>query len=1156
MLRRLQLALWCALLVAGCRVDRSIDPTLILTGCTANADCPGSQTCQPTNGFSYCTATSPAFSVTGPALTPDFAPHALIGPKSQLRAVFSATAAATGHAFLIGPGGTRIEWTAGPNLSFLLEGKKVEPLQDGLYTLFSYFQDGAGHLVTGAPVAVEVDRTAPVSRAPRFTLTPAPGTLAAQFGLALTAAGPATTVTAQLLLDEALGPDTRLELLGPDAGRALAFTATDGGLLELRPPADPALPQGPLAARLTLADRVGNTRSDVYPGVTLDTRVPSLAAATSTLALAPWGLLDDPTPVSRVTVDNLPEPGELFVFQGGFSVGHAPVGADAGVALALLQSTPPFDVALVDPAGNESPRRAVSRLEFTFTPRDIDPTDDGRVLELRANQVAARLIPNPSLTTQPPDGGLVLSSTGAWRARPTKPSSGSSAAVAFDADREVAVAFGGLASGSAVKSNATLEWQGQGWFPRDTPVAPAPANSDEAAMAYDALREVVLLFNGLTAETWSWNGNQWKRINVPGSGSAPGKRTRFAMAFDKRSGNLVLFGGERSGGAELNDTWVWNGLAWREVTPKGLQPEPRGGHVMAFHPPSGGVVMFGDDKRGLSDVWWWDGRTETWTLQALGGVAPGGLAAPAMAFDDNELKLQALDLKVGKSWALTGSSDGGALSGFAWAANQDFNPPDATGALTFFDSARRTLVVSNAESRWSIRPDAGTGPLWSHFKTDRQLEGRRGHALAWNQAADTFVMFGGLNAAGAALADPWCFSSEGWQQMVTDAGVPPPRWGHTLTPVSPSKLVLNGGFDSAGNLLDDTWQFGFTTRGCAGQWTRKANQSPRAGHAAASDTQRLVVWDGDGGAQWQDVGPGGTWTPLGLPLQGGPGMYFSSAAYDPRQGRIIGAGGGSSTLDCAGNGACRQGAAFLTADAGSWSPLPPLPAARKGLAVWFDAFAGTAFTFGGVTLPQPFGQPPPASLARLTPVIWSPQTVADVESDLEPAERGYLAAAYSLTTASALMFGGGSPALTRDDTWDFKIARQRPAVVFHVDLNRFVFKPFPGATFTGLVVDAVAGGQGFDATATGATPVSGAGLQGYLDGRWQVLADAPAPMTTAQPPASPGRCRMEVVDRLDQLLIGSRRLSVAVTPLGESADQAATLRVDRLAVKLSFELPP
>jgi hypothetical protein len=37
------------------------------------------------------------------------------------------------------------------------------------------------------------------------------------------------------------------------------------------------------------------------------------------------------------------------------------------------------------------------------------------------------------------------------------------------------------------------------------------------------------------------------------------------MAYDKQRDRIVLFGGRAGPGADLNDTWEWDGTAWRRI---------------------------------------------------------------------------------------------------------------------------------------------------------------------------------------------------------------------------------------------------------------------------------------------------------------------------------------------------------------------------------------------------------------------------------------------------------------------------------------------------------------------------------------------------------------------------------------------------------------
>ena len=132
-------------------------------------------------------------------------------------------------------------------------------------------------------------------------------------------------------------------------------------------------------------------------------------------------------------------------------------------------------------------------------------------------------------------------------------------------------------------------------------------------MAYDSIRGKVVLFGGnqrasppgdegLTADTWAWDGLEWTKVADTG----PSRRDHHGMTYDSARGRVVLFGGWN--GAFLGDTWEWDGARWAERSSTG--PSPRGGiPSMAYDSDRGRVVLFGgwDVTGAVSDVWEWDG---------------------------------------------------------------------------------------------------------------------------------------------------------------------------------------------------------------------------------------------------------------------------------------------------------------------------------------------------------------------------------------------------------------------------------------------------------------------------------------------------------------------------------------------------------------------
>lgn len=109
-------------------------------------------------------------------------------------------------------------------------------------------------------------------------------------------------------------------------------------------------------------------------------------------------------------------------------------------------------------------------------------------------------------------------------------------------------------------------------------------------------------------DTWTWNGARWERHDV--DPAPPARMALGQMVFDPRLGALVLQGGTLDhGGPYLNDTWAWDGDAWRELATR--EPRPRGayGRTLVFDRSRqrlllmGGLV--GQYKGGetLDEVW-------------------------------------------------------------------------------------------------------------------------------------------------------------------------------------------------------------------------------------------------------------------------------------------------------------------------------------------------------------------------------------------------------------------------------------------------------------------------------------------------------------------------------------------------------------------------
>src|ERR1700733_3508008 len=149
----------------------------------------------------------------------------------------------------------------------------------------------------------------------------------------------------------------------------------------------------------------------------------------------------------------------------------------------------------------------------------------------------------------------------------------------------------------------------------------SPANSpsprETHALAYDATHGQVVLFGGFSGsylnDTWVFNGTTWTNVTPANPANGPSPRSNVEMVYDPATGNVVLFGGLFNASTRYNDTWVWNGTTWTQQSPAN-SPPGRASASMVYDAATGNVVMFGglsSSGQFLNDTWVWNGTT--WT---------------------------------------------------------------------------------------------------------------------------------------------------------------------------------------------------------------------------------------------------------------------------------------------------------------------------------------------------------------------------------------------------------------------------------------------------------------------------------------------------------------------------------------------------------------
>ena len=503
----------------------------------------------------------------------------------------------------------------------------------------------------------------------------------------------------------------------------------------------------------------------------------------------------------------------------------------------------------------------------------------------------------------------------------------SSGALAFDPVRDRLVLFGGYETDRP--SDATWEWDGRSWQPRDPVNAPPPRF--DAMMTYDAARRRVVLFGGVAdgvelGDTWTWDGGNWTRID--GSPTPPA-RSAGSVAYDAGRERVVLFGGFAAG-TRFGDTWEFDGTRWTERTPAHA-PSARARGAMVHDSARGRVVLVGGQAiegrfvSFLDDTWLWDGND--WTELAP-PTRPRPMRVAAAAYDptrdrvvlhgftdgDRRLEYHEFD---GNTWSLalslppynqsvlpmlawSGAADRVLILGtgrytdlVAWDGTtprtiaEPQSPPGGGGPLALDPLAQRVFafpsdpVLGRTNWRWSDR-------RWQQVPSTTPL-GLEGFDVATDPKRRRIVAFGRPDTPTTTPRETWEWDGVDWQLRSTP-NQPTVRNAARLAydPVH-ERVVLFGGL--AFTSLSDTWTYD------GSDWTALAvaGPSPRHGQAMATDFARgrIVMFGGEFIAvgridQLADAWEfdGNSWSRIASPPD--PTVRgFARMAWDPIRQRVI-----------------------------------------------------------------------------------------------------------------------------------------------------------------------------------------------------------------------------------------------------------------------------
>jgi hypothetical protein len=149
--------------------------------------------------------------------------------------------------------------------------------------------------------------------------------------------------------------------------------------------------------------------------------------------------------------------------------------------------------------------------------------------------------------------------------------------------------------------------------------SPSPPLREGHSLVYDSVNKEIVLFGGnecmnptmLYNDTWSYNVATDTWTNRTPAISPPA-RANHSMAFDSANGEMVLFGGYSD--TLLNDTWTYNLSTnlWTQKNPKNA-PSPRHFHDMVYHESKGVIILYGGfDEEEIKDTWSYNLTADAW----------------------------------------------------------------------------------------------------------------------------------------------------------------------------------------------------------------------------------------------------------------------------------------------------------------------------------------------------------------------------------------------------------------------------------------------------------------------------------------------------------------------------------------------------------------
>lgn len=295
-----------------------------------------------------------------------------------------------------------------------------------------------------------------------------------------------------------------------------------------------------------------------------------------------------------------------------------------------------------------------------------------------------------------------------------------------------------------------------------------PGPLQNARMAFDQNRNHVVLYGGaapshVSAAMWELTDAGWSVVCDP---CDPGRRIGFGFAFDRHRGVLVLYGGFDSAGAH-NEVWEMgaSGL-WSQALPTTPAPKRRELQLV-YDDADRRIFAFGGVDENAApqlDGRRWDGQQWMDDGMLAQGIVTDGAEAVYDVKHDRTLAMGDVYPALADTLAARPSANSW---GNVCMACLGMNQRDAT--MVYDPAIDAPLLFAGATEAngrepgtWQLVTNAQLRTQW--MKVAPTPPGREGRAVAYDEAANQIVLYGGYadpgNPCGGPCNAQGCYCAE------------------------------------------------------------------------------------------------------------------------------------------------------------------------------------------------------------------------------------------------------------------------------------------------------------------------------------------------------------------------------------------------------------